>query len=402
MPAPTLAKPTASQTAAVTSQNGNAAPVPVVPFTRASRKKSRLAGQYGPVTLNTNVQALAPIQVPAAGFLRRIRLTISGVTSGNAAAVAFQPDAPYNVLQQISFLSANGDTLISVIDGFTLGMLNKYGAFGTGRYDPVADPTWSMTTGAGGTGGSFSFNMLIPVEVDTRDAFCALQNMAANQAFLLQLSLNNLASIYSTAPTSAPQVTVTAVMEYWSAPATANPNGDPQATFPPGNGSVSLIQTQTPPIAPSTQQNIQLLNVGNTIRFAMFILRTAAGVRTEADWPAVTNFYVNGDPWYYKTKANWRSEMAQQYDFTGGLSATPALNTLDNGVYVLTDFMNDGSSGGANVDGASNRNEFLVTGSGTAFNVEAVSWGASASSLFVVENVIRPASPQAMYTPQWI
>jgi len=71
-------------------------------------------------------------------------------------------------------------------------------------------------------------------------------------------------------------------------------------------------------------------------------------------------------------------------------------------VFVATDFMNDGSSGDSNVDGASNRNLFLVTGSGTAFNIEAVSWGAAASSLLVIENVIRPASPQAMYQPNWI
>jgi len=396
--APTIGKPAVSAPAASTAQA-----VPVIPFTRASRKKSRLIGQYGPVVLGGAVQALAPVQIPAAGFLRKIRLSVTGTTAGNAAAVGFKNDGPFNVLQQISLLSANGDTLISVIDGFAAAMLNKYGAFSTGRYDPVADPGYSVVPGVGaGLGGSFAFELIIPVELDSRDAFCSLQNMAANQSFLLQVSLNSTAGLYVTPPTTAPSVTITAVMEYWSAPATNNANGDPQATFPPGNGSVSLIQTQTPPITPATQQNIQLLNVGNTIRFPLFILRDAAGTRTEVDWPNVTNFYVNGDPWYYKTKKQWRNDMAQQYDYTGGVSATPALNTLDNGVFVATDFMNDGSSGDSNVDGASNRNLFLVTGSGTAFNIEAVSWGAAASSLLVIENVIRPASPQAMYQPNWI
>jgi hypothetical protein len=396
MPAPTIG---GNRPTAVASQ---AAPVVVVPFTRASRKKSRSAGQIGPITLNTTVQGLSPIQLPAAGFLRRLRLTVSGVAAGNSAAVAFKADAPYSILQQISLLSANGDTLISTIDGFTLAMLNKYGAFASGRVDPVADPNYTATTGTGATGGSFSFNLNVPIELDSRDAFCALQNMAANQSFLLQLSLNSIAGIYSTAPTAAPAITITAVMEYWSAPADHNANGDIQAIAPAGLGSVSLIQTQTPTIAPSTQQNIQLLNVGNTVRFAMFILRDAAGARTETDFPATANVYVNGDPWYYKTKAQWRSQMAQEYGFAAGLSATPALGTLDNGVFVLTDFMNDGSSGAGRVDASSNRNEYLVTGSATALNFEAVSWGASASSLLIVENVVRPASPAAMYQPNWI
>lgn len=392
-PAPTLTKP-------VQGTPGAAQPVaPPIPFTRAARKKTRLANGLTSTVLNTTVQSLAPLQIPAAGFMRRIRLTVTGTTAANAAAVAFAADGPFNVLQQISLLSANGDTLISVIDGFALYCINKYGAHSTGRYDPVADPTYAVTTGAGATGGSFKFNLSIPVEIDARDAFCTLQNMAANQSFLLQLSLNTIASLYTVAPTSAPTVTITAVMEYWSAPAPTNGNGDPQATFPPGNGSVSLIQTQQPPITASTQQSIQLLNVGNTIRYELFILRTAAGVRTDGDWPNVTNIYVNGDPWFYKTKDQWQSQMAQEYDYTGGKTAAPTLNSLDNGVYVLTDFMNDGASGDGNVDGASNRNEYLNTLSSTALNIEAVNWGATASSLQVITNAIRPASAQALYTP---
>lgn len=398
MPAPTIAKPPT----AAPSQGDNAAPQAVVPFTRASRKKTRLAnGVPGPYVLNAGVQALPPVQLPAGGFLRRIKLTVTGTTAGNAAAVAFNPDGIFAVLQQISLLSANGDTLISVIDGFTLYCINKYGAHATGRYDPVADPTYSAITGGGATGGSFKFNISIPVEIDSRDAFCTLQNMAANQSYLLQLSLNSLAGLYATAPTTAPSVTITAIMEYWSAPAQSNGDGMPQAQVPPGNGSVSLIQTQQPPITASSQQNIQLLNVGNTIRYELMILRTAAAgnPRTEADWPNVFNVYVNGDPWFYKTKDQWRSQMAQEYDYTAGVTATPTLNSLDAGVFVITDFMNDGASGDGNVDGASNRNMYLNTLSTTAFNIEAVNWGAAAAQLSVVTNAIRPSSPQAMYNP---
>lgn len=398
MPAPTLGKPNTANAPADTA----AAALPVIPFTRASRKKSRLAGQTGPTTLNTTIQALPPNQLPAGGFLRSIKLTVTGTAAGNAAAVAFNADGPFNVLQQISLLSANGDTLISVIDGFALYAVNKYLALAQGRRDPLADPSYSKVTGAGATGGSFAFTLDIPVEIDTRDAFGALQNMAANQSFLLQISLNSLSNLYTVAPTAAPTVSITAVMQYWSAPAPVNADGNPQATFPAGDGTVSLIQTQQPPITANTQQSIQLLNVGNVIRAEIFILRLASGVRTETDWPNVTNFYVNGDPWYYKTKAQWRSQMAQEYGYTAGVTATPTLNSLDEGVFVLTEFMNDGASGDSRVDGASNRNLFLVTGPGTAFNIEAVNWGATANNLLVLTNAIRPSSPQGMYAPNWI
>ena len=397
-PAPTLARPAA----AAPASSGNAAPVVSIPFTRASRKKSRLAFQTGPTTLNTATQALPPQQLPAAGYLRQVRMTVTGTAAGNAAGVAFQPDAPFNILQQISLLSANGDSLISTIDGFALYAQNKYGAYGTGFNDPCADPGYSLVTGAVANGGSFQFEIVVPVEIDPRDAFGALQNMAANQSYLLNLSLNSLANVYSVAPTAAPTVSIVATMEYWTAPATSNANGEVQATAPLGNGSVSLIQTQTPPISPSTQQNIQLLNVGNTIRHIIFILRDSSGVRTESSWPSVFNLYVNNDPWMRKTIAQWRAQHAREYRLTGGISATPAINKLDNGVFIITDFMNDGAAGAAKVDASSNRNEWLVTGSATALNIEAVNWGAAAFSLLVLQNNIRPSSPQAVYAPNWI
>lgn len=391
-----------AKTATAPAASGQAKPVQSIPFSRGSRKKSRLIGQFGPVVLNTTVQPLAPIQVPAAGWLRRIILTVTGTTAANAAAVAYNADGVFYALQQLSLLSPNGDTIINIIDGFTLYALNKYGAFATGRYDPVADPTYSAQTGAGATGGSFKFNIRIPVELDSRDAFCALKNMAANQSFLLQFSLASTTQLYSVAPTTAPSVVINAIMEYWNKPADSNSDGVPQAQEPVGSGSVSLIQTQTPAIVAGAQQNIQLINVGNTIRFVLFILRTAGGVRTGVDWPNITNFYVNGDPWYYKLKDQWLSQIAQEYDYTAGVSTTPTLNSMDQGVFVLTDFMNDGASGDGNVDGASNRNLYLATDSGTAFNVEAVNWGGAAAQFLAVTNAIRPASPAAMFAPMWI
>ena len=394
-PAPAVSKPAAPATTP-----SNKAPMPLVPFTRAARAKSMLIGQYGPYTLGAAQIPLPAVQVRPAGFLARLVLKVVGTTAGNAANVAFQNDAPFNVLQQIAFLSPQQDTILSSIDGFTLAMVNKYFALGSGFVDPLATPFFKKTTGAGATGGSFAYKAVIPLEVDSRDAFGVLKNMAANTQFILNLQLNTLANLYSTAPTSAPTVTVTASMEYYSAPAPTNTEGYPQATEPYGAGSLSLLQTQTPLIVPSTQQSFQLVGVGNTIRAIMYILRDAAGVRSEVDWPTTTNLIVNNDLYFYKEKDLWRAQMAQEYGITGGLAATPTLNTLDNGVFILTDFMNSGESGNTRIDGASNRNRYLVTGTGTSLYTEAVNWGANANSVLVVENVIKPSSAQALYAPQ--
>ena len=67
MPAPTVARAQA-QSPGSAAPSG-AAPAAVIPFTRASRKKTRNVGTYGPVTLNTSVQAQPVIALPAAGYL---------------------------------------------------------------------------------------------------------------------------------------------------------------------------------------------------------------------------------------------------------------------------------------------------------------------------------------------
>lgn len=397
MPAPTLG---GSKTAVAQPQGASkGTPAPVVPFTRAARKMSRIIGQYN-LTAGPSVLPFTPLSLPAAGFLRFLRITVTGTTSGNAATVAFNNDGPFNALQQVSLLTANGDALTSPLDGFTLYAANKYGAFGVDFVDPVSDPAYSVTTGAGATGGSFKFQLRIPFEVDPRDAFCSLENMASNLSYMLNLSLSPTSQIYTTAPTTPPVVSIRLAMEYWAAPAGTTSAGIGQQTAPNGDGSVSLIQTQQPPITPGTQQNIQMANVGNTIRWIMFILRTSAGARTDADWPDISTIYQNGQPLMAKTRDNWKSQMATEYRITGGTSATPAVNTLDTGVYMVTDFMNDGAGGSNRVSSAANRDLLLVTGSGTALNYESTSnWGASASSLLAVTNAIRPASPQALYTP---
>lgn len=393
--------PTVAKTQGAPAANNGARPQqPVVPFIRASHERSKLAFTDGPVTLNTTQQNRPNQQISPIGYLKYLTLYVQVASSGNSAAVAFQPDAPFNILQNITFLTAAGEPILNLIDGFGLAMINKWLCIGSGPWDPVADPNYSATTGTGGTGGSATFILRIPLELDTRDAFGALPNMAANQAYQLQYSVNSLANIYSVAPTVAPTVTVTAVMEYWSTPSGNTQSGAAQAVAPMGNGSVNLIQTQTPNITPNAQQSIQSVNVGDTLRAWLLILRNSSGVRTETDFPNLLNMYVNGDPWYYKPKWKLRSEMARRYGFNGAPAASPTAGAQDAGVFVISDLISRGGHGDEKAQASSDRNSFLVTNSATGLNFEAVSWGANASQLLIVTNAIRVKDAASLYAPQ--
>jgi hypothetical protein len=396
--APTMTRTNPAQQAQ-TGTNANA-PQAMIPFTRAARKKDRLVGTYGPITLSASTQQLAPIQIPANGYMRTVWLLCQVTSTGNSATVAFQNDAPFSLFNQISFTAANGDSLQNPMNGFAQYVVDKYGCFSNDQaYDPLRDPNFLKTSGAGSTGGSAYFQLFIPCEFDARDGAGSLANMAANQAFNLNLYLDTLTALYSTSPTTAPTVTITVIVDYWAAPADTNLQGVPQATTPICNNLVSLLQVQTPPIVPSTDQIIQLQNVGNTIRWLMFILRNSSGVRTETDWPNVLQFSVNNDVWNYKQKNKWRNQMAINYGLFAGVTATPTVNAMDNGVFVYTDFINDGSSGDNIATASSNRDLMLVTGSGTALNIEAQNWGAGASSLTVITNSLRIPDTAAFYHP---
>jgi len=81
---------------------------------------------------------LGPLEIPPTGFLRFLDLILSGVTSGNAATVAFKADAPFNAISYITLTNAAGDTIIVPIDGYALYLFNKYGALS--EDPPGGDP----------------------------------------------------------------------------------------------------------------------------------------------------------------------------------------------------------------------------------------------------------------------
>lgn len=407
-PASTNAQAAAAGTGnAPTNQGGqNTQAAPQIPFTRSSPQKSKQAPAIGPSALQSgNLVNFGPWQVPSGGFFRRLRLNVAcvAVNTGTPATVAFNADGPFNVLQQIGLLSASGGQIIYSIDGYLLYAWNKYGCLDetAPQTDPKADITYSAVVGAGATGGSFNFNISIPLEIDSRDALGCLPNMAGNQLFQLNGQLNTLGNVYTTAPFVSATVTVTPIYEFWALPDASNTDGIAQAQFPPGIGTALLIQNQNPVITPSVQQKIQLTNVGNIHRMYLMILRrsTLARDASNANWPNVVTRYVNGNPFNYKTVTNWLSEQGKRYalNYAGG-STYETTNGFDQGVFVWSDFIKDGD-GNELASAACNRNEWLVTERSSVLEFDYNAWGAAASTLLISTLSVTTPSPSALYQP---
>lgn len=369
--------------------------VPVVPFTRASRQRSMQAFDISQ-TMGASTITLNPIEIPAAGYLRYIDVYVEITSAGNSAATAFAADAPWNALGQVSVTNAAGDSMMVPLSGYNVFLLNKYGAFADNP--PYSDPRatgFSTTTGSGATGGSAKFVIRIPFEIDPRDAFCAVPNMAANRNYLLNIQIAPTSSVYTTAPTNAPTIRLVGIIYSWGLPNGSNAVGTSQATEPMGNGSVSLLRYATQTISGGGDKLLQISNVGNVIRLLMFVLRDSSGSRigSVTDWPATSYIVLNNDNLFYFTRDSWLHDMAKYFGYTA--TGFDTVGALDTGVFIVP-YLN--SQRGIQLsDGP--RDQYLPTLDATQLQIRGTSFGSTSSTLEIVTNEIKPSSAAALYSP---
>ena len=394
---------------------GQAPQMPAIPFVRASRKKTAAAAVLSG-TVPAAATQLQVTSVPAAGYLSGLELLVDVATSGNSATTAFKTaasagDAPWSFINSINLVSSDGSNLVTNLSGYQLFLVNKYGAFRTisQQTDPRSDQYFSLVTGSGATGGSFSFRLFIPVEIDPSQAFCALPNLAANKSYQINIQLGASTGIYSTAPTTAGSYTITIINHYWSQPAAMNASGVPQAIAPNGVGSINLTQLQTIPVTQGDRL-VQLQNVGNVIHKLIFTLRNSSGIRVGSDWGATNQLILNNDTLFYWNQPNsttaknsWASYITDTYGYgdavnaaaPGTASTLDSANGLDTGVYAVN--FGDNTGGFARPD--TNRDQFLPTLDSTLLQLRSTSFGSNASTLEVITMAVKPTSAAALYQP---
>src|SRR6478752_5017783 len=96
--------PPITQTTAkvATGPNGGPPPPRIAPNAFAKAAKNHLeTGQSQTITLSAAQQNLQPFVVPAYGYLREVLLVVTATATGNAAAVAYNADAPWNVIRSM-------------------------------------------------------------------------------------------------------------------------------------------------------------------------------------------------------------------------------------------------------------------------------------------------------------
>lgn len=304
----------------------------VIPFRRATTRRTALSiPSAGTVTA-----AQQPIQVTVegTGYMTGIVIEVVVTTAGNGAATAYQPDAPWCAIPSIVLSDTSGEYVN--VDGFGLYLQNKYmGQYTHATLDSATADTsiYSVTAGAGATGGSFNFFLRIPPAINDRNFLGLIGNQ--DRAYKLQLrdDFAPSASIYTVAPTNAGAIQINRFYESVSVPARQNAQGIAQAIYPPKWGVQHFItQTINPGSAPlgGSTVNHYLPRIGNTIRGFILVFRSNGSRATaEANMPTRISLLLGDTTLFTETTGYRRQIMRQKYGFDA-----------DAGVLVY-DFTND-------------------------------------------------------------
>lgn len=370
-----------------------------VPFRCGTQNTTTLDGYSQTVALSSTAAPTIPNYNPSVNsYLRGIWITASAVASGNAATVAFLPDDPYSLFAQVSFLDTQQRPIVQVT-GFQLAMIRKWGGYFT-QGDPALDGTYVATTGSGGAGGSFTFTLWVPLEINNRTGMGSALNKNSAQTYTLQMTLALSTAIYSTAPTTLPSVTIACLEDGWWQPTATDVSGGPLAQGPSAPNTWSYWLQGTFANQNGATQ-IQLpTGLGESIRqiqFYSYDVSAANRVTGDTDFPNTVELLYKGTILKNIPKTLWKTFMSMHYGYTavnaGTATTTDTAGSVNNGVYVLWQFMQDfGLRPGdgqnyslLNTD-QGDQFQFLGTFNGNANLLELVNYIATVGSPAVLRN----------------
>jgi hypothetical protein len=359
---------------------------PTAPFRAGTFRQVQTDGYSQTATLTAATQPLTPYSPSPNSYLRGIWLLVTGTTAANAATVAFQPDAPFNVIQSITLQDANQKPIVGPVTGHQLAMINKWGGYHN-LGDPRASAIFNLTAGVGsGLGGSFAFVLYVPLEIVARDALGALQNKSSSSQFQLTVTLNTSASVYSTAPTTAPSVNVVALEDGWVQPKGADATGNPLAQSPPQLGTTQYWTVGSYSNLNGSIQTQLTQGLGYPVRNMVAInydVATSARAAGDTNFPNPAQFIFKGTTLGIMPKTWWKDQMSRQFDYFS--TTLDSINGLDAGVYVLPftfDF--------TDAPGSELRNGYLSTSQGDQFQI--LGSYAANTNLFWMVNYVAPAA----------
>lgn len=288
-----------------------------IPFRTATTERVAILPSEVSVTMTANEN---PIQrtIDGSGYLFGIRLRVVSTTAGNAATVAFAEDGPWSALSSVILEDVNAQ-LVN-LTGYDLYVANLAMKNYVVRFLDQSTNTnlFQTITGAGATGGSFTFTIEVPVGTNRRDLRGVLGNQDRAQKYLIRTNLAGSAAVFTTPPTTLGTTTVEKYYENYSIPLPTAPNGASQEVIPPDFGTIHYLTatlSDAPPLGGSVV-NHYLRRIGNTVRWIALVFRSNSSRSTaETNFPTNIAFKVGEDTLFNETWNYRKSLMYDRYGF---------------------------------------------------------------------------------------
>jgi hypothetical protein len=353
------------------------AQAPALARFRSGTQRTLSSDGYFNSTVPTAAAVDLPVYNPSSNnYLRGLWVQVKCTTSANAATVVFAGDMPLGVFSTVVFQDANEKPVVGPFDSYTLAMVSKFGGY-QNLGDPRASAQFVATAGSGATGGSFQEVLYIPIEINLRDGFGALQNQSSASTFQLKLTLAASTAIYTTAPTTLAAVQTTIYEDGWWKGNTAG-----ASATPPQAGSTQYWTRGTYNGLNGSQQIQVSQGLGYPIRCYMLLnydVGTGQRAAGDTDFPDPFQLIFKGTSEWNVSKLMWKDQMSRWY-FYNNATADTALG-LENGVYVLPYHLTFDLAPGAELaDGYKRTNQGDL-------NQFVASWNGN-SKLFVVANYV--------------
>lgn len=341
------------------------------------------------------LQTTAPQQVPnyyqitPQGWIAGVWFDFTMAVAGNVTnSVTFTKDNPWSVINKVTLKDLGQQPVIGPIGGYDWFVLNKFGGYqAAGSNDPRADVTYSVTTGTGGTAGSFQFSLFMPFEFVHRDALGTADN-TSKPGWSVELWIDSQANTYGQVPSTFGTLTIRAFTEGYTKPLGSSPSGRPFAQTPPRPGTRQYWAIEGGQGAFNGAFTYDLVNgISFPVRNIVYkAVDNANGTRAtgDADWPnPVTLLYGNVQLLSSRSQVRWKSTMGRQFGLIN--PGADAALTVENGVYVYPRTIDFTTQAGDEL-----RYKYLNTKQGTLVRLQGST--AAAMLLYVLTNWIKPAS----------
>lgn len=367
-----------------------------LPFVQSSSDLAQSFGTTQTIASGawSGVTPIGPIDIVALGYLRGIWIEVAATGGVGTATVAFNPDAPFNVIQNGQLSDSVNGPFVGPHTGIDLYYLLKYGGYSF--HDPKLDHDYNGGTAGADASGNFFFRIFLPAEVIRRIGLGALPNQNSAATNKLQLFIADPSAVYSTPPTTLPTLTITTYLDAWNNVALHDVAGNMLTQTPPGGKLRQFWTESTFNAIPAGQYELQLVRKGYYFRNLIFVCRNAEGVRSDSVFPNPVQWTIDGNTRTFIYPNLLRSWMQDWYELSGSVSATGVdfAGSLDEGVYVIP-FTND-------LDGNAWRGNELRTKWVASLKASNYwfqgSWGGGSAT--VITNDIAPDPNASVWLPE--